>query len=275
MTDSLPSGLTRGMAPGHRAGGNLRSSADSGLCTPCSKSFTTQVRSELGSPPGGPWRSGLLRLGLSSVICPLIFWTAASTWWSQRGGPTRPHSELGRETPLRPGYCPLKGGRAGHRQVEPAAQAAPAGAADDRWPALGLDPRVRCQDQVGANRARSPRRHPRLTTRFAPGQTAPHALCAVLSVPRVKPEGRLSDLRRLTFCHLIFAGWSSPVARQAHNLKVAGSNPAPATKFSPVTQKVTGLSHVRTLAPHHRHGIAVESRGSANPRNRVAVAETS
>src|SRR5262245_57270476 len=28
------------------------------------------------------------------------------------------------------------------------------------------------------------------------------------------------------------AGWSSLVARQAHNLKVAGSNPAPATIFS-------------------------------------------
>ena len=27
------------------------------------------------------------------------------------------------------------------------------------------------------------------------------------------------------------AGWSSPVARQAHNLKVAGSNPAPATNI--------------------------------------------
>jgi hypothetical protein len=27
----------------------------------------------------------------------------------------------------------------------------------------------------------------------------------------------------------IGAGWSSPVARQAHNLKAAGSNPAPAT----------------------------------------------
>lgn len=25
------------------------------------------------------------------------------------------------------------------------------------------------------------------------------------------------------------AGWSSPVAREAHNLEVAGSNPAPAT----------------------------------------------
>lgn len=28
------------------------------------------------------------------------------------------------------------------------------------------------------------------------------------------------------------AGWSSPVARQAHNLKVVGSNPTPATNFS-------------------------------------------
>ncbi len=29
------------------------------------------------------------------------------------------------------------------------------------------------------------------------------------------------------------AGWSSPVARQAHNLKAAGSNPAPATNLNP------------------------------------------
>ena len=28
------------------------------------------------------------------------------------------------------------------------------------------------------------------------------------------------------------AGWSSLVARQAHNLKVLGSNPSPATKFA-------------------------------------------
>ena len=31
---------------------------------------------------------------------------------------------------------------------------------------------------------------------------------------------------RVTF---VFAGWSSPVARRAHNPKVVGSNPAPAT----------------------------------------------
>ena len=31
------------------------------------------------------------------------------------------------------------------------------------------------------------------------------------------------------------AGWSSPVARQAHNLKVVGSNPTPATKSPNIT----------------------------------------
>ena len=30
--------------------------------------------------------------------------------------------------------------------------------------------------------------------------------------------------------YYVGAGWSSLVARQAHNLKVVGSNPAPATK---------------------------------------------
>ena len=37
------------------------------------------------------------------------------------------------------------------------------------------------------------------------------------------------------------AGWSSPVARQAHNLKVAGSNPAPATNQKPAWHTACGL----------------------------------
>jgi hypothetical protein len=37
---------------------------------------------------------------------------------------------------------------------------------------------------------------------------------------------------------LIIAGWSSSVARRAHNPKVAGSNPVPATKNGPVVQLV-------------------------------------
>ena len=32
--------------------------------------------------------------------------------------------------------------------------------------------------------------------------------------------------------HALGAGWSSPVARQAHNLKVVSSNLAPATNLS-------------------------------------------
>ena len=33
----------------------------------------------------------------------------------------------------------------------------------------------------------------------------------------------------MIYLHLTDAGWSSPVAREAHNLEVVGSNPAPAT----------------------------------------------
>jgi hypothetical protein len=38
------------------------------------------------------------------------------------------------------------------------------------------------------------------------------------------------------------AGWSSQVARQAHNLKVGGSNPPPATNFQrPLNQDDRGF----------------------------------
>ena len=43
----------------------------------------------------------------------------------------------------------------------------------------------------------------------------------------------LDLLRRVVLClnHGVGAGWSSLVARRAHNPKVVGSNPAPATNF--------------------------------------------
>ena len=40
---------------------------------------------------------------------------------------------------------------------------------------------------------------------------------------------------------LINAGWSSPVARQAHNLKVVGSNPTPATNIKKAAPKKAAL----------------------------------
>ena len=50
------------------------------------------------------------------------------------------------------------------------------------------------------------------------------------------------------------AGWSSPVARQAHNLKVAGSNPAPATKtpIVPNGKSAQAANGFRDTAPAAR-----------------------
>ncbi len=57
-----------------------------------------------------------------------------------------------------------------------------------------------------------------------------HGTCA----PRHGRVGRrqvLQPIPKTTQPTITHAGWSSPVARQAHNLKAAGSNPAPATKL--------------------------------------------
>ena len=49
----------------------------------------------------------------------------------------------------------------------------------------------------------------------------------------------VSAIRRTV--ELVDAGWSSPVARQAHNLKVVGSNPTPATNKKPASLWDRGL----------------------------------
>jgi hypothetical protein len=50
-----------------------------------------------------------------------------------------------------------------------------------------------------------------------------------------RKRDRKQTLRAAAMPFIGGAGWSSPVARQAHNLKVVGSNPTPATN------KITGL----------------------------------
>jgi hypothetical protein len=45
------------------------------------------------------------------------------------------------------------------------------------------------------------------------------------------------------------AGWSSPVARQAHNLKVVGSNPTPATKLKARSANTLAGFFAREFAP--------------------------
>ena len=72
------------------------------------------------------------------------------------------------------------------------------------------------------------------------------------------------------------AGWSSPVARQAHNLKAAGSNPAPATNFicsdsvttePPVNRRAKGTPDRRPKGTPWRRLVPVVHRGVTCPRN--------
>ncbi len=55
------------------------------------------------------------------------------------------------------------------------------------------------------------------------------------------PPARVGRCRALLCLFSIAAGWSSQVARRAHNPKVAGSNPAPATNE---TKQRNGVSFV-------------------------------
>ena len=68
------------------------------------------------------------------------------------------------------------------------------------------------------------------------------------------------------------AGWSSPVAREAHNLEVTGSNPVPATFFTPAGPSMApaGCFFARTpglqpgspaVCPIHGPRLAVFMRG--------------
>ena len=49
--------------------------------------------------------------------------------------------------------------------------------------------------------------------------------------------GRRQVFQSTLFLRRTGAGWSSPVARQAHNLKVTGSNPVPATTFAEIMNR--------------------------------------
>src|SRR5260370_31271218 len=83
--------------------------------------------------------------------------------------------------------------------------------------------------RLKAWKSRSPpgppnRREPRRAQRAAGRTASPSPDLIRRSDPGTsRPNSAIVDL---------IAGWSSPVARQAHNLKVIGSNPIPATTFT-------------------------------------------
>ncbi len=69
------------------------------------------------------------------------------------------------------------------------------------------------------------------------------------TTPQYKARpGKHPGIRRI----ITPAGWSSPVARQAHNLKVTGSNPVPATKSR---KTVSVALTVREILPSLLHAV--------------------
>lgn len=131
------------------------------------------------------------------------------TWWLQRSGCTRSHSELGRETLQRQWYFVSRRGRVGRCQV--------------------------CQTQheiiISPHPIRS--KQQAASSGLLLLQNSRHKCIITRRFKRGSRKYRHGG-----------AGWSSPVARQAHNLKVTGSNPVPATK------SLTTQSQNKLLAKH-------------------------
>src|SRR6266481_9796433 len=111
------------------------------------------------------------------------------------GQHTRSHPELGRENPQRQWYCVLRRGRVGRCQAFKA-EAPPAADTPIANPTA-----LRIAKSTKGDQPKDPSQRKIAVALSPPCQPSPSA------------------------------GWSSPVARQAHNLKVRGSNPLPATKY--------------------------------------------
>jgi hypothetical protein len=138
---------------------------------------------------------------------------ALPTWWSWRGGCTRSHSEHGRETPQRRWYFVSRRGRVGRCQV-----------CKSQHPLISSQPYENWNTHGSLSRPVLPFALD-LDPRPVAGSSSP-------SRPEEAIASRTGKQNRADpGSSSLIAGWSSPVARQAHNLKVAGSNPAPATKF--------------------------------------------
>src|SRR5215203_740268 len=101
-------------------------------------------------------------------------------------------------------------------------------------------------------------------------------------LPRTKPSSSFSrrfgaaSRLRLSKAVAVDAGWSSPVARQAHNLKVTGSNPVPATiqhtarkphySCSGAFVRIEPVRHLRAAVISHDVGLHDPGFSSNLPR---------
>ena len=186
-------------------------------------------------------RMSSLQLLENNVCCCVL-----PTWWLLRGGCTRSHSEHGRETPQRQWYSVLRRGRVGRCQVCKTqritinifSEQKQTSAQPIQRAASAAFTRFR-PHEIKANAHRVPRLRQILKDLLRNGHVPHRTNNGILPSAKTRPK---TQTQRVCFVAQVprtcagNAGWSSPVARQAHNLKAAGSNPAPATnetcKFS-------------------------------------------
>src|SRR6185436_19809606 len=100
----------------------------------------------------------------------------------------------------------------------------------------------------------------RLQVHFKLGQGDTHGRLVSPDRPSVRSpttvlDGRRDLLQLSPSSQRRDAGWSSLVARRAHNPKVACSNHAPATLRGPQVERLAGLCFRRRSAPPHRLAV--------------------
>jgi hypothetical protein len=115
---------------------------------------------------------------------------------------------------------------------------------------------------------RSPRAPSRtflfITLKIAAARGGPHISSRSREAGILKEQAALQPLSPSDLKAAAVAGWSSPVARQAHNLKAAGSNPAPATNLP------TRKNPPKAGRPHQRGRLAALTWNSASVRHKIA-----
>ena len=80
----------------------------------------------------------------------------------------------------------------------------------------------------------------------------------VLPLKRRKSRSPPAPINRRP-ANIFTAGWSSPVARQAHNLKVTGSNPVPATKQRPPDQGSSPIRRAFSCVPNRPRATSTKN----------------
>ena len=94
----------------------------------------------------------------------------------------------------------------------------------------------------------------------------PRARACAVGAHRARPgPGRIAGNRPGTVCYHRSAGWSSPVARWAHNPEVEGSNPSPATNREAAAQAVGSPDTAAALGNIPQHFPATVQDAARSP----------